>query len=326
MYEKLVRKEVMKTLDGNVLGYMKDFLTPIEKIWQPSDFLPDPTSSNFKYEVEELQTFAREMPYDLFVTLIGDCITEEALPSYETWLMDVEGIDQQDGGNNWSKWIRAWTGEENRHGDLLGKYLYLCGRVNMREMEITTQYLISDGFDLGTANDPYKNFVYTSFQETATNISHRRVGTLAKQSGNTKLAKMCAVIAADEARHGKAYKHFVSEIFKLDPSEMMIAFEQMMRNKIVMPAHLMRQSGQKAGELWEHFSDAAQRCSVYTAQDYINIMKDLLEDWKIEHMDGLTETAQKAQEYLMKLPKRLQKVTERMATPDRDCSFKWVKI
>ena len=92
-----------------------------------------------------------------------------------------------------------------------------------------------------------------------------------------------------------------------------------------MPAHLMRQSGQKAGELWEHFSDAAQRCSVYTAQDYINIMKDLLDEWKIEHIDGLTETAQKAQEYLMKLPKRLQKVTERMATPDRDCSFKWVE-
>lgn len=326
MYEKLVRKEVMNSLDGKVMGYMNDFLTPIEKIWQPSDFLPDPTSADFKYEVEELQSFAREMEYDLFVTLIGDCITEEALPSYESWLMDVEGIDQQDGGNNWSKWIRAWTGEENRHGDLLGKYLYLCGRVNMREMEITTQYLIADGFDLGTSNDPYKNFVYTSFQETATNISHRRVGTLAKQSGNTKLAKMCAVIAADEARHAKAYKHFVTEIFKLDPSEMMIAFQQMMKNKIVMPAHLMRQSGQEAGGLWEHFSDAAQRCSVYTAQDYINILKDLLEDWKIEHIDGLNEKAQKAQEYLMKLPRRLQNITERLSTPDRECSFKWVKI
>jgi acyl-[acyl-carrier-protein] desaturase len=178
MYEKLVRKEVMKTLDGNVMGYIDDFLTPIEKIWQPSDFLPDPTSDNFKYEVEELQTFAREMPYDLFVTLIGDCITEEALPSYESWIMGIEGVDQ-DGGNNWAKWVRSWTAEENRHGDLLNKYLYLCGRVNMREMEITTQYLIADGFDLGTSNDPYKNFVYTSFQETATNISHRRVGTLA---------------------------------------------------------------------------------------------------------------------------------------------------
>ena len=324
MYTDLVRKEVMKTLDKEVLGYIETYLTPIEDIWQPTDFLPDTTSPDFKYDLDELQTFAREMDYDLFVTLIGDCITEEALPSYEAWVMAIEGVDQ-DHKNNWSQWMRSWTAEENRHGDLLNKYLYLCGRVNMREMEVTTQYLISDGFDLGTSHDPYKNFVYTSFQETATNISHRRVGTFAKQSGNKKLAKMCAVIAADEARHAKAYKHFVTEIFKLDPSEMMIAFEEMMKKKIVMPAHLMRESGQKAGELWAHFSDAAQRCSVYTAQDYIDILSGLLRDWKIEHIDGLNERAQKAQEYLMKLPGRLQRITDRIATPDKEYDFKWVK-
>jgi acyl-[acyl-carrier-protein] desaturase len=61
--------------------------------------------------------------------------------------MDVEGIDNVE-RNGWSKWIRQWTGE-NRHGDLLNKYLYLSGRVNMREVEMTTQHLINDGFDIG---------------------------------------------------------------------------------------------------------------------------------------------------------------------------------
>jgi acyl-[acyl-carrier-protein] desaturase len=264
------------------------------------------------------------MGYDLFVTLIGDCITEEALPSYESWLMGIDGVDQEE-RSGWSQWIRSWTAEENRHGDLLNKYLYLCGRVNMREVEVTTQYLIQDGLDIGTTMDPYRNFVYTSFQETATNVSHRRVGSLAKQSGNTKLSRMCGVIAADEARHAKAYKHFVTRIFEVDPSEMMLAFEDMMRKKIVMPAHLMRESGQKAGELWGHFSDAAQRAMVYTGQDYINILSELLDDWKIEHITGLNEKAEKAQEYLMKLPSRLQRVTERIATPDLEWQFKWVK-
>lgn len=324
MYNKLVRKEVMRSLAPQVSSFIEKFLTPIEKIWQPSDFLPDPSSETFKEEVEELQHFALSMDYDLFVTLIGDCITEEALPSYESWIMGIDGVDQEN-RVGWSQWVRSWTAEENRHGDLLGKYLYLCGRVNMREMEVTTHYLIQDGFDLGTSMDPYRNFVYTSFQETATNISHRRVGTFAKQSGNKKLAKMCAVIAADEARHAKAYKHFVTKIFEFDPSEMMLAFEDMMRKKIVMPAHMLRESGQKAGELWTHFSDAAQRCMVYTAQDYIDILKDLLDDWKIEHIDGLNEAAQKAQEYLMKLPARLQRVTDRIATPDMEYQFKWVK-
>lgn len=324
MYNQLVKLEVMKTLGKEVGSFIEKYLTPVEKIWQPSDFLPDTTADDFHTELQELQHFAHDMPYDLFVTLIGDCITEEALPSYESWIMGIEGVDQVN-GNDWSKWVRSWTAEENRHGDLLNKYLYLCGRVNMREVEITTQYLIQDGFDIGTSMDPYRNFVYTSFQETATNVSHRRVGSLAKQSGNKKLAKMCAVIAADEARHAKAYKHFVERIFELDPSEMMLTFEDMMRKKIVMPAHMMRESGQKAGELWGHFSDAAQRCMVYTAQDYIDILKDLLEDWKIEHVSNLNESAQKAQEYLMKLPARLQRITDRISTPDQEYQFKWVK-
>ena len=324
MYNKLVRQEVMRSMSKEVGAFIEKYLTPVEKIWQPSDFLPDAASDSFKDDVDELQTFAHEMEYDVFVTLIGDCITEEALPSYESWIMGIDGIDQEN-RDGWSNWVRQWTAEENRHGDLLNKYLYLCGRVNMREVEITTQYLIQDGFDLGTSMDPYRNFVYTSFQETATNISHRRVGTFAKQTGNKKLAKMCAVIAADEARHAKAYKNFVERIFELDPSEMMLAFEDMMKKKIVMPAHLMRESGQKAGELWSHFSDAAQRCMVYTAQDYIDIFKNLLDEWKIEHIDGLNEQAQKAQEYLMKLPARLQRVTDRISTPDLQYQFKWVR-
>jgi acyl-[acyl-carrier-protein] desaturase len=28
----------------------------------------------------------------IFWTLVGDTITEEALPTYESWLMDVEGM------------------------------------------------------------------------------------------------------------------------------------------------------------------------------------------------------------------------------------------
>lgn len=135
----------------------------------------------------------------------------------------------------WSRWIRAWTAEENRHGDLLNKYLYLSGRINMRAMEVSTQYLIHDGFDIGTGSDPYRNFIYTSFQELATNVSHRRTATLAKEYGNKLLSKMCGVIAADELRHARAYKSFVTRILEVDPSEMMVALEDMMRKKLLCP-------------------------------------------------------------------------------------------
>jgi acyl-[acyl-carrier-protein] desaturase len=164
------------------------------------------------------------------VTLVGDTITEEALPTYESWLMDVEGIDNVE-RNGWSKWIRQWTSEENRHGDLLNKYLYLSGRVNMREVEMTTQHLISDGLTLELEEIPIKNFVYTSFQELATYVSHNRVAQMAKKYGDNKLSKMCKMIAGDEMRH-HAYSEFVSAIFRWIPSEMMIAFQYMMKQKL----------------------------------------------------------------------------------------------
>ncbi len=286
--------------------------------------MPNSESDTFLDEVKELREIAKDLPYDFWVALVGDTITEEALPTYESWLMEVEGIDNQE-RNGWSKWIRQWTGEENRHGDLLNKYLYLSGRVNMREVEVTTQHLINDGFDIGTGTDPYKNFVYTSFQELATYVSHNRVSQLAKNFGDKKLSKMCKMIAGDEMRHHLAYSEFVDQIFKVDPSEMMLAFQYMMKQKIVMPAHFLRESGQKISSAFEQFSDSAQRIGVYTANDYVDIMQKLIDKWEIDKIGGLTSEAEKARDYLMKLPSRMAKISERLVIPAESYIFKWVE-
>ena len=193
---KNVRLEVMQLLEKDVDILIEKYLITPEKIWQPTDFLPNSEKDSFFEDVKEIRELAKELPYDLWVVLIGDMITEEALPTYESWLMDVEGIDQVE-RNGWSRWIRQWTSEENRHGDVLNKYLYLSGRVNMKEIEITTQHMIADGFDIGTDRDPYKNFVYTSFQELATYVSHNRVAKFAKKHGNKQLAKMCKIIPSN---------------------------------------------------------------------------------------------------------------------------------
>ncbi|KQC32485.1 fatty acid desaturase [Nonlabens sp. YIK11] len=323
---KNIRIEVMQSLESKVESFMDKFLIPVEKIWQPTDFLPDSQADGFLDKLKEMRELAKELPYDFWVTLVGDTITEEALPTYESWLMDVEGINQMEGkGNAWSKWVRQWTSEENRHGDVLNKYLYLSGRVNMREVEVTTQHLIADGFDIGTDRDPYKNFVYTSFQELATYISHNRVAKMAREYGNTALSRMCRIISGDEMRHHKAYSTFVDEIFKVDPSNMMIAFKEMMVHKIVMPAHFLRESGQTIGAAFEDFSNSAQRIGVYTAQDYIDILQNLIDQWNISNMSELTEDAEKARDYLMKLPARMERIAQRMKIPAESHKFKWVQ-
>ncbi|WP_159022242.1 acyl-ACP desaturase [Formosa sp. L2A11] len=321
---KNVRLEVMQFLEKDVDALIEKYLIPIETIWQPTDFLPNSEGPTFFEEVKEIRELAKELPYDLWVVLVGDMITEEALPTYESWLMDVEGVGQVE-RNGWSKWVRHWTAEENRHGDVLNKYLYLSGRVNMKEIEKTTQYLISDGFDIGTDRDPYKNFVYTSFQELATYISHNRVAKFARERGNKQLGKMCRIISGDEMRHHNAYSEFVERIFKVDPSQMMMAFHYMMKQKITMPAHFLRESGGQVSSAFEEFSNTAQRIGVYTSMDYIEILEKLLKRWEIDKITGLTDEAEKARDYLIKLPSRMMRVAERMKIPENSFEFKWVE-
>jgi acyl-[acyl-carrier-protein] desaturase len=267
-----LRKEVMLTLGNKIEKFTEDYLIKPEEIWQPTDFLPNPQGDTFMEEVQEIRELSKDLSDDFWTVLVGDMITEEALPTYEAWLLQLDGIEQNP-DNPWAKWIRQWTSEENRHGDVLNKYIYLSGRVNMREVEITTQHLIADGFDIGTSYDPYKNFVYTTFQELATYVSHNNVAKLARKGGMKALAKMSKIIAGDEMRHHNAYSTFVKNIFELDPSEMMIAFRDMMRHKIVMPALHLRESFADKGTMFEDFSTVAQRIGVYTGEDYINILK-----------------------------------------------------
>ena len=111
---------------------------------------------------------------------------------------------------------------------------------------------------------------------------------------------------------------------ELDPSEMMLAFKDMMQKKIVMPAHFMRESGQQIGDLYVQFSDAAQRIKVYTTDDYIDILKSLLIEWNIDSVTGLSDAAEKARDFVMRLPQRLERISERIVVPKTQQPFKWV--
>jgi acyl-[acyl-carrier-protein] desaturase len=105
---------------------------------------------------------------------------------------------------------------------------------------------------------------------------------------------------------------------------MMAAFEDMMRKKIVMPAHFLRESGVQMSQTFSHFSDAAQRLGVYTTYDYIEILEGLIDDWKIGQIGDLNEAGERAQDYLMSLSARLRRVAERTRMPQLAYNFSWI--
>ncbi|GBG84496.1 hypothetical protein CBR_g38778 [Chara braunii] len=325
----LEQLEIVKSMDSWAGETLLPLLKPIERSWQPSDYLPDSSSESFYEDVRELRKRALEIPDDYFVVLVGDMITEEALPTYQTMLNTLDGTRDETGASPtpWGKWTRTWTAEENRHGDALNRYLYLSGRVNMRAVEKTIQYLIGSGMDPKTENNPYLGFVYTSFQERATFISHGNTARHAKEYGDMKLANLCGTIAADERRHEIAYTLIVEKLFELDPNGTMLAFYDMMKKGITMPAHLMYDG--ESQTLFDDFSAVAQRLGVYTAADYASILQHLVKRWKVENIPGLSGEAAKAQDFVCKLPSRIVRLAERAESKRakdelKTARFSWV--
>lgn len=112
-------------------------------------FLPIPSQGNdeFMEEVWALRQRVLGLPDEYFVMLVGNILTEDAIPTYETMVNRWDGVRDETGSSlcPWEIWTRAWITEENLHGDLLQTYIYLSGRVDMMMIEKTLQYMIGVG-------------------------------------------------------------------------------------------------------------------------------------------------------------------------------------
>ena len=302
--------ELLAALDSYMEGNFSSLL-PVSKCWQPSDLLPDLASPDWVDEVRAFRQMAGGLPDDVLVTLVANMITEEALPSYHAWLANLSiGFDRSGTGSNaMARWIRGWVAEEKRHGDVLAGYLYMSGRVDMRAIEVTIQNLLRNGFDPLTENDMIKGFIYTSFQERATYISHSGVARLARQHGETQLASMCDNIAGDEVRHERAYERLVAKIFELTPDDCMVALATMLRKTIIMPSRTMEDGSDT--DLFTWFSAVTQRNGIYTTSDYARIMQHLVRLWEIDRIDVRSDAGKQAQEFILELPPRYLKLAER---------------
>ncbi|KAF8388612.1 hypothetical protein HHK36_027289 [Tetracentron sinense] len=321
------KMEIFKSLEDWVEKNILVQLKPVDKCWQPQDFLPDSTSGGFIERVQELRERSKGIPDDYLVALVGSMITEEALPTYQTILNSLDGVRDETGASltSWAVWIRSWTAEENRHGDLLNKYLSLSGRVDMKQIEKTIQYLIGSGMYLQTENSPYLTFIYTSFQERATFFSHGAMGRLAKQYGDKNLAQICGTIAADEKRHETAYTQIVEKLFEIDPDGTVLAFADMVRKKFSMPATMMYDG--RDDNLFEHFSAVAQRLGVYTAKDYADILEFLVGRWNVDKLTCLSSEGRKAQDYICGSTakiRRLGEIAQGRAKSAPTIPFSWI--
>lgn len=317
------QQEVLRGLVGFVQANLNLLACP-KDAWQPTDYLPDLAAADWRERLEAFRGPAEALSDEVLIVVVGDMITEEALPNYAVSLNLLADDATGTSTDPWAVWLRGWTAEENRHGDLLNAFLRLTGRVDMRSIEITVHNLISQGFNPRAYPDPYAGLIYTSFQERATKISHMNVGRLAAKDGDAALGRICKRIAGDESRHEAFYTRMMGEVMDRDPERGILIFRQMLRRIIAMPGKLMDDGS--GPDLFDRFAAVAQRLEVYTAFDYAGIVRHLVKTWRIADR-SVTGKAAAAQEFLCVQADRLESLAEHvteLAAAQPPTRFNWV--
>lgn len=345
------RAESMRVLDERLSQMQLNTVTDVKgvaKVWQPPEFLPDFRNlEKATADVRKIQEAARSLPPEVIAVLVGDTVTEDGLPLFMSALYGADGLPEGDASNPGKdsalrNWIHRWTAEENRHGEVLNGWLNVSGRVDMDAYYRTVQLFLEDGMDLGSGNDPYKIFYYTSFQELATLYSHRNVARIARDHHDKLIAQISATVAGDEGRHARAYSQFVQVFLEHDPDGMTEAVAHMMKHGINMPAHNMREVQKVTGAIlepgstFEAFSDTAQNLGVYTTKHYAEISGRLLTEWKLAQretggkwvpgeIDTLSEKGKDAQAMILRIQNLLQRKADNHKPPNLpQHDFSWI--
>ncbi|CAN6318863.1 unnamed protein product [Urochloa humidicola] len=312
--------DVLRQLEPWVEDHVLPLLKSVEESWQPSDLLPDPAaldSDGFRAACMDLRAGAAGVPDELLVCLVANMVTEEALPTYPSVLKRFKAVRDTTGtdGTAWARWIRGWSAEENRHGDVLNGYMYLCSRFDMREVERTVQRLIRDGMYVHAHASPFHGFIYVSFQERATAIAHGNTARLVgpRGAGDATLARICGTVAADEKRHEAAYTRIMRKLFEAEPDAAVRAMAYMMRRRIDMPTAFINDgSCQGGGDFYARFIAIAEKAGTYTLSDYRGILEHLMRQWGVEELTaGLSGEGRRARDYLCALPDKIQRMEEK---------------
>ena len=303
--ETLARVEVLADLEPLVQSLM---VTHEAKrvLWFPSELLAPPPDTDPDLYVRELRDRARGISTPARVALALNLLTEEGLPHFHRLLAAYLG-----GDTFWSKWTNLWTAEEDRHGAVLHDYARDSLVLDTPVLERMQFEYLRAGFEPEWDKDPYRVFVYTTLQERATQVSHANTGKLAGEYEPT-IGTVLNNVAKEEARHYTFYRTVFKEVIKRDPNRALVSAAELMPS-IDMPGVNMPH--------FREMADVIRRAGIYGPRDYLKIVEEQIRYWAIDKVEGLNDIGKRAQEKIMAVPKRLERVADAMESRSRAKTF-----
>jgi acyl-[acyl-carrier-protein] desaturase len=290
------KTEVLTYLEPKVNDWIESHIAK-RNLWFSSDYLPADEKMNDDQEIniKKLRERVKAIKDEVRVAVALNLLTEEGLPHFHRLIAQYLGDK-----SFWSKWNNMWTAEEDRHGCVIRDYVRDGRLFSFKEVELMQFHYIESGFNPDWQKDPYRIFVYTTLQERATQVSHKNTGKIAGED-EPLLNGILSSIAADEAKHYTFYRNVFKEILKIDPNSAILSAAEIMP-AIDMPGISMPN--------FRDMADVVRRVGIYGPRDYKKIVEEAIKFWEIELLTGLNDIAQKAQEKIIAIPKRLEKVAE----------------
>jgi acyl-[acyl-carrier-protein] desaturase len=303
--ETLAKVEVLADLE-DVVHTLMEAHEAKRVLWFPSELLSAEPDTDPDHHIRELRERARGISLPARVALALNLLTEEGLPHFHRLLAAYLG-----GDTFWSRWTNLWTAEEDRHGAVLHDYARDSQILDNPVLERMQFEYLKAGFEPAWDKDPYRVFVYTTLQERATQVSHANTGKLASEYEPT-IGTVLANVAKEEARHYAFYRHIFKEVLARDP------------NRALASAATIMPSIDMPGVNMPHFremADVIRRAGIYGPRDYLQIVQEQIRFWRIDKLEGLDETGKRAQETILGIPRRLERVADAMETRSRTKTF-----
>ena len=262
--------------------------------WYPHDYVPWDRAQRLL--TDGFSYGEAELPDGVRSALLVNLLTEDNLPWYTRTISRMFG-----GESAWGVWAQRWTAEEGRHAIVMRDYITVSGLVEPRELEDGRMAQVSSAI-VPEPESAADGMCYVAVQELATRISHRNTGTMLDKTGYDVMMKL----STDENRHHLFYRDMVSKLLELNPSLAVEALERQIVN-FAMP-------GVGIPGFAEH-SKAIANAGIYDfAIHHEKIIVPLVfRQWAIDKVEGLSASAEKARENLMRHIERVGKVAKRQA-------------
>lgn len=225
-------------------------------------------------------------------------LTEDNAPYYTNLLLSATPDDHP-----LQEWNRQWTMEEGQHAATIRDWVHISRAIDPKSLEAARRVQMSTGV-VPKSDSLADLLAYVSFQEKATQISHRNTANhLSEQDKMGK--KILGLIAGDEGRHYNFYKNLAKAGFEVNPSLMMKAVARQVIN-FAMP-----------GTGIPGFSRHSVRISregIYNLGHFCNsVVAPTLEHWELESTVGFDDTAKIARDKLSEHLDILGKLATRQA-------------